>query len=77
MGRLFTCSSILSFKKPDEHPLPDKGRGRDAHQDIDTIRMVQEVTLPHERIWYDPNRAWTVDDAIPIFLPCAMVFDKM
>lgn len=37
-----------------------------AHDDIATIRMVQEIALPHERIWYDPNRAWLVDDAIRV-----------
>lgn len=36
----------------------------DPHQDIATIRTVEELALPHERIWYDPNRAWLVDDAI-------------
>ncbi len=38
----------------------------DPHQDIDTIRTVEELALPHERIWYDPNRAWLVDDAIRV-----------
>ncbi|MER8961735.1 hypothetical protein NKI24_22835 [Mesorhizobium sp. M0701] len=28
--------------------------------------MVQEMTLPHERVWHDPNRGWLVDDAIRI-----------
>ena len=34
------------------------------HQDIETIRMVKEMALPHERVWYDASRAWLVDDAI-------------
>lgn len=38
----------------------------EVHQDIATIRMVQEMALPHERLWYDPNRAWLVDDAIRV-----------
>ena len=38
----------------------------DTHEDIATIRMVQGLALPHERIWYDPNRAWLVDDAIAV-----------
>ena len=36
------------------------------HDDIETIRMVQGMALPHERLWYDPNRAWLVDDAIRV-----------
>lgn len=38
----------------------------EAHEDIETIRMVEGMALPHERLWYDPNRAWLVDDAIRI-----------
>ncbi|MCW0001758.1 mandelate racemase/muconate lactonizing enzyme family protein [Pararhizobium sp. YC-54] len=38
----------------------------EAHDDITTIRMVEEIAQPHERLWYDPNRAWLVDDAIRI-----------
>ncbi|MER8436853.1 mandelate racemase/muconate lactonizing enzyme family protein [Mesorhizobium sp. M1312] len=38
----------------------------EAHEDIETIRMVQGMALPHERFWYDSNRAWLVDDAIRI-----------
>ncbi|MEO1192074.1 MAG: mandelate racemase/muconate lactonizing enzyme family protein [Pseudomonadota bacterium] len=39
--------------------------------DIETIRMVQEMALPHERLWYDPNRAWLVDDAIRVITATA------
>ena len=38
----------------------------EPYQDIETIRIVQGLALPHEHIWYDPNRAWLVDDAIRI-----------
>ncbi|ESZ29397.1 MULTISPECIES: mandelate racemase/muconate lactonizing enzyme family protein [unclassified Mesorhizobium] len=38
----------------------------EVHEDIKTIRMVEEIALPHERIWYDPNRGWLVDDAIRV-----------
>lgn len=38
----------------------------EPHEDIPTIRMVEEMALPHERIWYDPNRAWLADDAIRV-----------
>lgn len=38
----------------------------EVHEDIQTISMVQEMAMPHERIWYDPNRAWLVDDAIRV-----------
>ncbi len=38
----------------------------EPHEDIETIRMVQGMTLAHERLWYDPNRAWLVDDAIRV-----------
>lgn len=38
----------------------------EPHEDITTIRMVQEMAKPHERLWYDPNRAWLVDDAIRV-----------
>ena len=38
----------------------------EPHEDIATIRIVEEIALPHERIWYDPNRAWLVDDAIRV-----------
>ncbi|RWN50275.1 mandelate racemase/muconate lactonizing enzyme family protein [Mesorhizobium sp.] len=38
----------------------------EVHEDIATIRMVEELALPHERLWYDPNRGWLVDDAIRV-----------
>lgn len=38
----------------------------DTHHDIETIRRVESLALPHERIWYDPNRAWLVDDAVRV-----------
>lgn len=38
----------------------------EAHEDIATIRMIEEMALPHERVWYDSNRGWLVDDAIRI-----------
>ncbi len=38
----------------------------EPHQDIETIRLVESLALPHERIWYDPNRAWLVDDAVRV-----------
>ncbi len=34
--------------------------------DIRTIRMVMEMAEPHERVWFDPNRAWLVDDAVRV-----------
>jgi cis-L-3-hydroxyproline dehydratase len=36
--------------------------------DIATIREVMAIALPHERVWFDPNRAWLVDDAIRVIL---------
>lgn len=38
------------------------------HEDIQTIRRVQELAQPHERIWYDLNRDWSVDDASRVIL---------
>ena len=38
----------------------------EPHEDIAIIRRVQEMALPHERIWYDPNRGWSVDDALRV-----------
>ena len=38
----------------------------EPHEDIATIRMVEEIARPHERLWYDPNRAWLMDDAIRV-----------
>lgn len=43
----------------------------EPQEDIETIRMVQGMALPHERIWYDPNRAWLVDDAIRVIAATA------
>ena len=40
--------------------------GGEAHEDIETIRMVEEMAQPHERFWYDSNRAWSVDDALRV-----------
>ena len=37
-----------------------------AEDDIATIRNTMAISLPHERVWFDPNRAWLVDDAIRI-----------
>lgn len=38
----------------------------EVHEDIEMIRMVEEIALPHERFWYDPNRAWLVEDALRV-----------
>ncbi len=38
----------------------------EPHEDVEIIRLVQDLALPHERVWYDPNRAWLVDDAIRV-----------
>lgn len=38
----------------------------EPHEDIATIRTVQGMGKPHERLWYDPNRAWLVDDAVRV-----------
>lgn len=35
----------------------------------DDIRIIRDITAmarPHERVWFDPNRGWLVDDAIRI-----------
>ena len=37
-----------------------------VEEDIATIRNSMATSLPHERVWFDPNRAWLVDDAIRI-----------
>jgi cis-L-3-hydroxyproline dehydratase len=34
--------------------------------DIAIIREVMALVLPHERVWFDPNRAWLVADAIGV-----------
>ncbi len=38
----------------------------EPHGDIEIIRTTGEMALPGERLWYDPNRAWLVDDAVRI-----------
>ena len=30
------------------------------------IRKIMAIVLPQERVWFDPNRAWLVDDAIRV-----------
>jgi len=40
------------------------GAGLDS--DIAAIRTVTGIIGPHERVWFDPNRAWLVDDAMRV-----------
>ena len=39
---------------------------RSIADDVAMIRKITAIVLPHERVWFDPNRAWLVDDAIRI-----------
>jgi L-alanine-DL-glutamate epimerase-like enolase superfamily enzyme len=40
--------------------------GRATEDDIAMIRKIMAIVLPQERVWFDPNRAWLVDDAIRV-----------
>src|SRR5262245_49760360 len=42
--------------------------GKSVVEDITTIRETLDLLEPHERVWFDPNRAWLVDDAIRVIL---------
>ena len=37
-----------------------------VENDIKMIRDIMAIALPHERVWFDPNRGWLVDDAIRV-----------
>jgi L-alanine-DL-glutamate epimerase-like enolase superfamily enzyme len=37
-------------------------------QDIELIRDITAMVEPNERIWFDPNRAWSVEDAVRVIL---------
>ncbi len=61
-----TLASLEAFRAQGYERFQVKVGAGDPHEDIDTIRMVEELRLPRERIWYDPNRGWSVDDAIRV-----------
>ncbi len=63
-----TLASLEAFRAEGYSRFQVKVAGGEAHDDIETIRMVEEMKLQHERIWYDPNRGWSVDDAIRVIL---------
>ena len=42
--------------------------GRSVAEDVAMIRKIMAIVLPQERVWFDPNRAWLVDDAIRVIL---------
>ena len=61
-----TQASLEAFRADGYDRFQVKVGAGEAHEDIDTIGMVEDLKLPRERIWYDPNRGWSVDDAIRI-----------
>ena len=61
-----TLASFETFRAQGYSRYQVKVASGSPHDDIITIRMVEEMSLPHERIWYDPNRGWSVDDAIRV-----------
>ncbi|MCP5093229.1 MAG: mandelate racemase/muconate lactonizing enzyme family protein, partial [Gammaproteobacteria bacterium] len=63
-----TLASLETFRAEGYSRFQVKVAAGEAHDDIATIRMVEEMKLQHERIWYDPNRGWSVDDAIRVIL---------
>jgi len=42
--------------------------GKSIVDDATIIRQILDFLEPHERVWFDPNRAWLVDDAIRVIL---------
>ena len=42
--------------------------GKSVVEDATIIRQTLDLLEPHERVWFDPNRAWLVDDAIRVIL---------
>ena len=42
--------------------------GKSVVEDATIIRQTLALLEPHERVWFDPNRAWLVDDAIRVIL---------
>lgn len=42
--------------------------GQSVVEDLSIIRQTLSIVQPHERLWFDPNRAWLVDDAIRVIL---------
>ena len=43
-----------------------KVAARGIENDVTTIRDIMAIALPHERVWFDPNRGWLVDDAMRV-----------
>jgi L-alanine-DL-glutamate epimerase-like enolase superfamily enzyme len=42
--------------------------GQSVVEDVTIIRQTLDLIEPNERVWFDPNRAWLVDDAIRVIL---------
>jgi len=61
-----TTASFKAFREQGYSRFQIKVASGEAETDIETIQMVMEIALPHERIWFDPNRGWLVDDAIRV-----------
>jgi cis-L-3-hydroxyproline dehydratase len=61
-----TAKKLAGYRGMGYSRFQIKVAGGAVEDDITTIREVMAIALPHERVWFDPNRAWLIDDAIRV-----------
>jgi cis-L-3-hydroxyproline dehydratase len=61
-----TTAKLAHYRAGGYSRFQVKVAGAGPETDIATIRAVMGIVLPHERVWFDPNRAWLVDDAMRV-----------
>ncbi len=61
-----TAAKLIQYRTMGYSRFQIKVAGAGPESDIATIRTAMGMVLPHERVWFDPNRAWLVDDALRV-----------
>ena len=61
-----SAEAMMAYRAAGYARFQIKLAGRATENDIAMIRKIMAIVLPQERVWFDPNRAWLVDDAIRV-----------
>jgi L-alanine-DL-glutamate epimerase-like enolase superfamily enzyme len=61
-----SAAALAGYRAAGYSRFQVKLAARGSAEDIAMIRKIMAITLPEERVWFDPNRAWLVEDAIRV-----------
>jgi cis-L-3-hydroxyproline dehydratase len=61
-----TSESLFKYREIGYSRFQVKVGAGTIKDDISTIREIMALAQPEERFWFDPNRAWLVNDAIRV-----------